>query len=357
MGAAAVARWAIAKTRRRLRAALVGCGRIASIHALHLKGLPGTDLVAVCDVDYDRADAFAGLHGVPIACTTIEEILDLRPDVVHVLTPPASHADLAAACLGAGCHVYVEKPLATTSEELRRLAGAARTSRATLCPGYNRLFDPPIVNAARVLRKQEHGRLFAIEIRLATASGSSQGRPRKDEIAAHWEDLGIHAAYLLQVFLGDLEDWREMSYIDRSRAPGPAVLGLGVRCATGFGSVLLTIGTNPPRNTVAFHATRLSINADLNVQSVVVWKPSGLPKPLARAAWGLTEGMQLWGWVFKNGAQILRPRRLYYPGVGELIRRYHTSIAAGSPPPVDLGEAIRATEWYVQVLSALRNSQ
>lgn len=333
--------------RPRLRAAFVGCGYIANIHALHIQKSQGVDLIAVCDVDYDRADAFASQHAVPIACTSIEEILDLRPDVVHVLTPPASHADLAVACLDAGCHVYVEKPLATTSLELQKLVRAAKASRATLCPGHNRLFDPPVTNAARVLQK--HGaKAFAIELRLATW-------PPKDGVAGHWEDLGIHAAYLLQAFLGELGEWRAVSSPNGSNGTGPAALGIGVRCAIGFGSILLTIGTNPPRSTMAFHAAKLSVAVDLNVQSVVLWKPSGLPKPVERAVWGLREGLQHWGWVARNGAQILRPSQLHYPGVGELVRRYHTSIARGSPPPIDLDEAIHATEWYVQVLAALRN--
>jgi 2-alkyl-3-oxoalkanoate reductase len=338
---------------RRLRAAFVGCGQIANIHALHLKNFSGTDLVAVCDVDYDRAEAFAHRHGIPIACAGIEEILDLRPDVVHVLTPPASHASVASACLDAGCHVYVEKPLATTAEGLQRLADAAKVSTATLCPGHNRLFDPPIAHAAGVLT--EHGaRALAVEIRLATVSpGPSQ--PRHNDIAAHWEDVGIHGAYLLRAFLGDIEDWCDMAYVAESDAPGLAALGIGVRCARGLGSILLTIGTEPPRNTVFFRAERLSITADLNAQSVVLWKPWGLPKPLERAAWGLSEGWQLWGSVFKNGTQILRPSRLQYPGMRTLIRRFHAGIAAGSPPPVELDDAFRVTGWYIQVLSALRS--
>jgi predicted dehydrogenase len=116
----------------KLRAALLGTGNIAR---QHLRGLRAhkdqVDLVAVLDVDPVRAAGFAREHGIAEVHTDLTTLLaQVRPDIVHICTPPSFHAALAIACLEGGAHVLCEKPLCASLAELDLIQAAElRTGR------------------------------------------------------------------------------------------------------------------------------------------------------------------------------------------------------------------------------------
>ncbi|MBD7996520.1 Gfo/Idh/MocA family oxidoreductase [Arthrobacter sp. Sa2CUA1] len=111
-----------------LNVGIIGCGAIAAQYLATLPTLPSVNLVAVADLDPDRADAAAkGQEGV--RALTVEELLaDPEIDTVLNLTIPAAHAEVSLRALNAGKNVYGEKPLAASTEEARKvleLASAA----------------------------------------------------------------------------------------------------------------------------------------------------------------------------------------------------------------------------------------
>jgi len=115
------------------RVAIVGTGGIATAHAAALAGLAGrATLVAVCDTDGARADAFAAEWSHPAVFTDLAELLRLeRLDLVHICTPPGSHVALAELCLRAGVPALIEKPPALS---LADMAGLALTQQETGVP-------------------------------------------------------------------------------------------------------------------------------------------------------------------------------------------------------------------------------
>jgi predicted dehydrogenase len=94
-----------------LRAALLGTGDVARLHASALHGLDGVDLVAAASPSL--ADSFCRDHGIPHAYDSLEAmLLAERPDVVHLCTPPDGQAVQAARAFDSGAHVVTEKPAA-----------------------------------------------------------------------------------------------------------------------------------------------------------------------------------------------------------------------------------------------------
>ena len=91
-----------------LRVGIVGAGYIASWHADAIKAAPGARLVAICDPAIDAAEALAASHGVAAFADLDQMIAAGVCDLVHILTPPNLHRDLAEKCLGAGLHAAVE---------------------------------------------------------------------------------------------------------------------------------------------------------------------------------------------------------------------------------------------------------
>src|SRR5215813_5345403 len=109
-----------------LKAAIIGCGKIADSHASQILRIPGAEIVAVCDNEPLMARQLMDRFPVRRGFTDLEElILEAKPDVVHITTPPQGHFTIAKACLERGCHVYVEKPFSLNEDDTRRLINYA----------------------------------------------------------------------------------------------------------------------------------------------------------------------------------------------------------------------------------------
>src|SRR5271165_3439983 len=94
-----------------MKVAVVGAGLLGARHARVYAEHAGCELVAVCDLDRGRAEAVASLYGAR-AYTALAELLRAGADAVSVATPDHAHREPVGACLEAGAHVFVEKPLA-----------------------------------------------------------------------------------------------------------------------------------------------------------------------------------------------------------------------------------------------------
>ncbi len=118
-----------------IRAAVIGCGDVSAVHFDAVAKLDGATLVGVCDSDPQRLAAAVAAYGVPGFADHQGLIDAVAPDVVHICTPHNQHAAVAADCLERGVNVIVEKPLAHTLAEGRRLveAASAATARIAVC--------------------------------------------------------------------------------------------------------------------------------------------------------------------------------------------------------------------------------
>lgn len=143
-----------------MRVGLLGAGGIAPEHADALRLLGGIDLAAVCDLETGRAKALAGEWGIGAVYGSLPEMLAKEKlDVVHILTQPQHHVDAAIACLQAGCHVYVEKPLGLNTTDCRRVVDTA--AETGLSAGVNQqvVWHPCVTGIVDLLRTRRLGRL------------------------------------------------------------------------------------------------------------------------------------------------------------------------------------------------------
>jgi predicted dehydrogenase len=132
-----------------LKIAIVGCGKIADAHAAVLQRIKGCEIVAVCDKEPLMAQQLSERFGVQQHFDSLPELLgEIRPDVVHVTTPPQSHYSIARLCLETGTHVYVEKPFTLDENEARELIALAGENRRKITAGHDDQFG----HAARRMR-------------------------------------------------------------------------------------------------------------------------------------------------------------------------------------------------------------
>src|SRR5262249_2212273 len=127
-----------------IRVGFVGAGAIAAVHRDAVTRLHGAVLVGITDRDPARARDFAArAHGVR-AFPDLASMVDAGIDVVHVLTPPHTPAPVAMEAPERGCHVLVEKPLATSDADCMRLAEVASLRGRRIGVNHSLLADPQV---------------------------------------------------------------------------------------------------------------------------------------------------------------------------------------------------------------------
>jgi predicted dehydrogenase len=149
-------------SRLALRAGIVGCGLIGHKRAAALG--PGDELVGATDVAPEATrrltDRYRGR-----ACSDLDELLTLEPDVVIVAVSPDALAAAAERALLAGAHVLVEKPAGLGTREVDRLIEVANASDRLVKVGFNHRFHPAIARLAAEVHSGRHGDLMHLRAR------------------------------------------------------------------------------------------------------------------------------------------------------------------------------------------------
>ncbi len=126
-----------------VRTALVGCGKVAQLHAAALRDLPEADFVAVCDCDRARAVTFAERYGVQAHTDVGSMFRSSGAQAVVVCTPHPLHAEAVIAAAEAGVHALVEKPLAASLADCDAMLAASRKAGTRLgVVSQRRLYEP-----------------------------------------------------------------------------------------------------------------------------------------------------------------------------------------------------------------------
>lgn len=120
-------------------------------------------VVAAVDVDEERARASAEAIGAERAATDYREVLS-DVDAVLLALPHHLHHPVGKACLEAGVHVLMEKPLANTEDECLDLIAASEKSGATLMTAYCMRFHPLVEKMQQLIADQTYGEAFHVAI-------------------------------------------------------------------------------------------------------------------------------------------------------------------------------------------------
>jgi len=128
-----------------LRVAVVGAGYWGPNLIRNFQSCPDTDLRLVCDADRSRAERAVGRYSTVRVTDAFDEVLaDGAVEAVAIATPARTHLDLAMACLESGRHVLVEKPLATTVADGRKLIDAAAEHGVALMCDHTYCYTPAV---------------------------------------------------------------------------------------------------------------------------------------------------------------------------------------------------------------------
>lgn len=196
-----------------LRAAIVGTGAVAHLHARAVLADPRVDLVAVSDLIAERYDAFADMYGVAGRYANITDLLaSERLDVVILCTPPDLHLAQALAAFAAGVNVICEKPPALSLAELDTMLAAADAAGLALAIVFQQRTGSAAAHVKRLLDSGTLGRPLLAQCQTLWLR-------QDDYYAADWRGTwdsegggttlghGIHQMDLLAYLMGD---WAEV---------------------------------------------------------------------------------------------------------------------------------------------------
>lgn len=147
-----------------IRLAIIGAGSMAGEHVKNFQALDGVEVVAVCDLDGDRARAFADTHGIPEAYTDLEAML-ARDDIdaVSNVTSDAAHKATSLLAIAAGKHILCEKPLATNAADAEAMAVAAREAGVINMVNLSYRNAPAIHQARELIAAGALGRIMHVD--------------------------------------------------------------------------------------------------------------------------------------------------------------------------------------------------
>src|SRR4051794_22127398 len=158
--------WSVAARKREVRMetvriAVVGAGLIGLRHIEEIRRSRGARLSAIVDPS-PRAAEVAREAGVPLYASLEECFAQDRPDGVVLATPNQLHVEQGLHCVAAGVPVLVEKPIAHTLAEGRRLVEAAESAGARLLVGHHRPHSPILRKAVEVVRSGVLGSIVGV---------------------------------------------------------------------------------------------------------------------------------------------------------------------------------------------------
>lgn len=158
-------------TQSNFRVAVVGAGYFAQFHHEAWARIPQADLVGICDLDRDKADAAAARVGTT-AYTDLAQMLDATDaTLLDIVTPPETHHALVAAAADRGLAVICQKPLAPSHADAVALVETAESAGITMVVHDNFRFQPWFREAGRLIDTGMLGNLHAVAFRLRPGDG------------------------------------------------------------------------------------------------------------------------------------------------------------------------------------------
>lgn len=178
---------------------LVGLGYWGPNLARVLNQSSRCQFTACCDLDGAKLERITRHYPNIRGFRTFEDFLEADLDAVVIATPISTHHDLASRALRRGKHVFVEKPLADSSEKARALVELARGVGRTLMTGHTFVYSPPVVRVKELIDSGDLGSLHYLSF-----SRVNLGLYQKD-VDVVW-DLAVHDVSILLFWLGEFPE-------------------------------------------------------------------------------------------------------------------------------------------------------
>jgi 2-alkyl-3-oxoalkanoate reductase len=343
-----------------MRVAIIGSGQIAKIHVPIILEQPNTMIVGIADRDTSRVIDFAHKfkinHLYQEAATMIDE---QKPDVVHVLVPPQHHAELSIMAMNKGCHVLVEKPMALTVDDAKKMISAANQNKVCLCVDHNMIFQDTIQSAMAMASKAVAGEVISVEASYLYDTRRYPAILEEGAEYSHWsyrlnggplQDQLPHPASLIMEYIPEI---KEIQWICQNRGilpkAWPDELRVLIKSDIAIGFISISLSERPDTFSLVIKGTKGIIHADLFSNVLTFQKPSSLPRALARGLTGLDLSLQYLKGSIWNFLKFASGHMDKSNGIGPLIAEFYGTICKGGDTPVSLEKSLRVVDLMSRI--------
>lgn len=352
-----------------LRIGIVGCGKIADGHADEIRKLPGATLAAVCDLEPLMAEQLATRFQIGGCYNDFSLMLDREQlDVVHITTPPQSHPHLAILAMDAGCHVFVEKPIAINAAgAVQVLDHAVRVGRkVSVNYWYN--FEPPALELRRWLAEHRLGDIVHVESHFGySLAGDYSAALLSDP--GHWvhrlpgklfHNVLDHIVNKITWMLPDDEPEVFVSAFRRRPATGQPVADsvldelrffLRGNAITGIG--VFTAHAKPLAHLLRVYGTKNTAMLDFQARSLTLLADQTIPSALGRLFPAFVQAREHCRAGSRNLGLFARNRFHYFAGMTHLIKAFYAAITEGAPDPISPAEILRVARIMDAIIADL----
>lgn len=339
------------RCQRMIKAALIGTGQIARQHLSCLRELPDVAVAGVCDLSPAMAESAAERFDVPAWYTDARRMLDeVRPDVVHVTTPPTSHFALAMAAIDAGAHVIVEKPATVDFDELETLIGHASGRGRVLVEDYNYLFNRATRAILERIATGDFGAVTHVEVFICLDI-LGKGSPFADPNAPHpclsmaggaIADFLTHLASLAHRFVGP---HRSVQTVWSRRGSRPSPLPSDefralIDAERGTAVVGFSANTQPDAFWLRVYGEKMQATANLFETRLTIDRLRPGPKPLMPLFNGLREARDVRAAAIGSLWRKLSGGPGAYEGLWDLLARTYRAIGSGAEMPITTRQVV-----------------
>ena len=259
-----------------VRIGVVGLGYWGPNLVRNLADAPIFDVSYLCDLRTRPLEALSRRYpGIPCTSDLDELLKDDSLDAVAIATPVSTHFSLAMAALRAGKHVFVEKPLAASSDQVMQLTEAADERGLVLMPGHTFLYSPAVTTIKGLIDGGELGEIYFI-----SSSRVNLGLHQPD-VSVVW-DLGPHDFSILRYWLDALPS--EVSAISRScllpAVPDVSFINLRYPSGTVAHVELSWLAPSKLRRTAIVGSEKMVVYDDTSNESVRIFDSGAkIPDP------------------------------------------------------------------------------
>lgn len=258
---------------RPVKIGMIGLGYWGPNLLRNLQELADADIRYACDLDPKTLAAIGRRSpGTRLTTDMLEVLHDPEVEAVVIATPVSSHFNLAREALQAGKHVFVEKPLATSSAMAEELIRLAKTGGLVLMPGHTFLYSPAVKAIKELIDHQELGEIYFI-----TTSRVNLGLHQPDA-SVIW-DLGPHDFAIMRYWLGENPD--AVSALSRSciipGVPDVAFVNLRFPAGTIAHIELSWLAPSKLRRTVIVGSRRMVVYDDMSTEPVRIFDAGVMP--------------------------------------------------------------------------------
>ena len=343
--------------RGRWRVLIAGAGYIADYHLAILREIAGVEVAGACDPHPERLAALAQRWNIPHTAASVDALIAAAPaDVIHVLTPPATHAAVIRRALEAGLNVLAEKPLVLSVAECEALLALANERRVRLEVNHNATCHPMFERlkvdiAARRLGTIQH--VLAVQnVPLGQLVAGQHGHWMFREPRNVLFEQGPHPLSQICELVGGVEQAETLVSNPRTLRTGATFYDnwqISLQCQRGTAQMYLAFAGSFPHWQLHVVGQDGAARLDLLGNSYVLDRATASVPPVDLLRRGVRQG---WDQIRDAAAQMARyigatlkltgRRDHYYLGMKGGISRFYTRLQGHDPFPAGAGREVIA---------------